>query len=1077
MNPPYIELQDPNPVAPPFHFTGMNTQVFPLRAKIDALQQFVDAWLNFLPEEVGRFRAFAPYVNLMLIDYGKMAALAANAGWCSQQEVMFTLPLEWYVVRDGRWVFRDWVWLSPFIFVDNEVSMTLGRTVWGWPKSLVAPLPVSGGVADAASNERVLTRLGTWVYPSLYTGADLSLKPFLEVRQATLPAVFQLPPNPRSPLAPWGYADRFMRSAFGFLTDFQRWGSQFARTSVLRLEDSVLARSGRLLFDPSGGGTPKPLDFQTVNLKQFRSSSSPDEYCYQAVTVAPMRMTAFNRAGLLGEPFLAAGDTSGGFTVELREWPSLPIAETLGLDVASRRTDGDIPVVTLSPVYPYWYDVDMDYNLGDVLAERGPDRRWRFAPRGGDSPVARPPDLPLPAHWITRAPPKPETAAAAQDGRFNTGLGAAGQEMVGPFLFPDMSLRVLPLPANRDTLDEFIDTAMNTPLAGTGLRFTQWVGSADRTGTVYLVASDFGRVASATNDVGSWAEQSVAFLVPVRLERAVEDRWELVSVGVLPAFAHSDNATAAITATEVFGANTSSAAFSAPGVGWMEKSPFDGRSEQLLLEVSSKVTPAVGQGTEVVERLFLQVGRFGADGPTEAPADRMRLSWAFDVAARVQTDKLANTADTDGELLETLLGLAFEPLVRRGPVRSFGLKQFRDSVDPSTACYQSLTMIPQVIEELYEVAEFEGPLFVRLHDYPAMPVVRRLGLIPLTLDTSEGTYCYTFAPQRPFYARLRMRQLLGERLAWRSGSSEWQLQGLPSGWQVGVSGDVCGVMDRGDPSSPTLTLLDWRNRVSPTPELLAAWQAKALEAVGRFGPHSALDVMLSREWGRPRAHAEWAAWLDEKLADLEERLRFVVPARRAPAAWALLQELLGAAPRWARRPLDPDLFIAVLTGVKLADLEAGLIDVVTAEDPALVPKVVAQAAELSTLWGPLQDVGGSPYPKELADLAKLGVGADAALDWSTCRPACTVALMVAGEWQRRLHHQLLVALSKGAQRPDYCALTWPAGAAAAHAFPDDECLGRWFVGASTRELLRQPDQAARRADLIEGGDGGSCSDP
>ena len=73
MTPRYIGLQDTNPVAPPFHFTGMYIQVFPLRAKLDAVQQFVDAWLNFIPPECGRFRAFSPYVSLMLVDYGRMA--------------------------------------------------------------------------------------------------------------------------------------------------------------------------------------------------------------------------------------------------------------------------------------------------------------------------------------------------------------------------------------------------------------------------------------------------------------------------------------------------------------------------------------------------------------------------------------------------------------------------------------------------------------------------------------------------------------------------------------------------------------------------------------------------------------------------------------------------------------------------------------------------------------------------------------------------------------------------------------------------------------------------------------------
>src|ERR1700679_3454328 len=93
---------------PPFYFEGMTTRVYPLRASLFKLQRFCDSFLNIAPPSVGRFRAFVPYVMLMIMDYGKLAAVATNQGWVSQREIMFSVPMQWYRVVDGRWEFHDW---------------------------------------------------------------------------------------------------------------------------------------------------------------------------------------------------------------------------------------------------------------------------------------------------------------------------------------------------------------------------------------------------------------------------------------------------------------------------------------------------------------------------------------------------------------------------------------------------------------------------------------------------------------------------------------------------------------------------------------------------------------------------------------------------------------------------------------------------------------------------------------------------------------------------------------------------------------------------------------------------------
>ena len=60
-----------------------------------------------------------------------------NYGWLAQREILFNIPLEWYVVKDGKWVFKDWASFSPFIYVDDDMSMTVGRMVYGLSLSLI----------------------------------------------------------------------------------------------------------------------------------------------------------------------------------------------------------------------------------------------------------------------------------------------------------------------------------------------------------------------------------------------------------------------------------------------------------------------------------------------------------------------------------------------------------------------------------------------------------------------------------------------------------------------------------------------------------------------------------------------------------------------------------------------------------------------------------------------------------------------------------------------------------------------------------------------------------------------------
>ena len=153
-----------------------------------------------------------PYVLLMIIDYGKMAATATNMGWVSQREIMFSVPLLWYRVIDGRWVFRDWATATPFIYVDDELSMTLGRTAYGWPKTLAWLAP---GLNEWIEDPRAAPRaaaVSTMVFPEVYAGQRQQPRVFLEIHESAALTPLDFPQDPASPFMPWSVLAKIGRA-------------------------------------------------------------------------------------------------------------------------------------------------------------------------------------------------------------------------------------------------------------------------------------------------------------------------------------------------------------------------------------------------------------------------------------------------------------------------------------------------------------------------------------------------------------------------------------------------------------------------------------------------------------------------------------------------------------------------------------------------------------------------------------------------------------------------------------------------------------------------------------------------
>ncbi len=124
-------------------FKNTVLRFFPLAADINKLQAYCDRYLNFTGEKPYapiRVKAAAPYVLLELNDYPKMEI--ADAGtWLRTRELIFAIPIEYYLQDPtGILHFQNWGLVFAFIYIDNPISIAIGREVYGILKAQVSVL-------------------------------------------------------------------------------------------------------------------------------------------------------------------------------------------------------------------------------------------------------------------------------------------------------------------------------------------------------------------------------------------------------------------------------------------------------------------------------------------------------------------------------------------------------------------------------------------------------------------------------------------------------------------------------------------------------------------------------------------------------------------------------------------------------------------------------------------------------------------------------------------------------------------------------------------------------------------------
>jgi hypothetical protein len=757
-------------IPPPFRFQGVNCRVFPLRANMAQLTRFCEAFVNRgVPRDLVYFRPAMPIVFVQLIHYGRMAVQTDNYGWFSQRELVFSVPVERYRVRDGSLEFQEWGLLNPFIFVDETASEIIGREVYGWNKVSGWLRAETSPWLDDPRADRRLAIFDTMAYGTVFDGRALEPVDLIEVCEKAPASWSEVPPDLRGGYSPLHVIPQAAIRSFELLATAWQNLANLATSSAITWIDNFPAKGirpltdTRLDLDKLASLIPLVLPVNERNhyslftLKQFRDAEDPRYACYQSVMSSQMYLDRFNAGGMLGDGHLARLDTTGGYYLRIHEYPSQPIVPSLGLVPSARSVDGNgIPVSTFEPVLPFWVDVDISYDRGDTICSQVPWSTWE--------PGNRPEYAPPPDGAVHRpaAGARPMSASELEDSHlYNTARGEALQEMVGPFRFPDASLHVLPLLACRETLQRFVSAAYDAA----DQRFEV---AGDR---VYLIVTDFDRMDTPANDIGRWAHREVRFAVPVRWFDHSGPRPRFVSMALVSPFVYCDRDTAMDTLREVYGEAAFEATIRGPRSPWLEQGGAAPGTP--LAEVITGVLPALDVGARMQRRRLLSIRSGGPDAELDDGAwARIASAWGPRLLEDLQR-KQARAAEHP-EALETGRALALALLTDREGFNQITLKEFRDAHDIDTACYRALVNTETRIEHVSDLQEIEAPVHVAIDEYPTQPIVRLLGLVTKWQDTSGPTPRAHLQALRPFRMRASLLTGAAENVAVSAGRPVWR---------------------------------------------------------------------------------------------------------------------------------------------------------------------------------------------------------------------------------------------------------------------------------------------------------------
>lgn len=277
--PPYLELPGSRSFSPPFRFTGMNQQVFFLRASYDRLKIVTDRWLNGVPGSEYRFVPLLPFVICSPAWIDRIQASDGPRGWMHESEIDFA-----FFVAAFRGLELDRVAVAfAYLLVDNPQTVVEGREIYGYRKTFSTMEYVAGTWQPSAAS--------AWVFPADAPDEEFRLT---EVTRILAPPA-------------WGSATRSAT-----WEDFQ--GITSLVNSDLEVDAGMAVDRLISLF--------RTQVISSVHVLQVRDTQYPASAGYQALIDAPMSVDMHSFRFL-----------PPGFAVKLTDYASYPLISDLGIEI------------------------------------------------------------------------------------------------------------------------------------------------------------------------------------------------------------------------------------------------------------------------------------------------------------------------------------------------------------------------------------------------------------------------------------------------------------------------------------------------------------------------------------------------------------------------------------------------------------------------------------------------------------------------------------------------------------------------------------------------------------------------
>ncbi|MCA9706624.1 MAG: acetoacetate decarboxylase family protein, partial [Myxococcales bacterium] len=712
--PPYNLATNPgNILQPPIDLNGTHLYYLPLPARLDRLQSVLDDYFNDYTDAARRvpaghdwFGAAAPLVFLTLANYGSLATDAANQGWVAYDEILFAIPVAWYHRRQDHepFAFKAYATFAPVIYVSDQAAQWLGREVLGWVKTLAQiRTPPKAWVETAEGPYEMLSVLARGFQES-FTGQSESVQRLLTITHRRNDMLGTMPPNFRGAVNPFAAVPEAIVQSVRLLGDVYRgmFGNPLSGMPPGLPNPWDPVTYSRLLnpfcwtelFDPVRIRNTSQLGLEvltglqlqtavnTLNRKQFPEAGAPHRACYSTITNAPLQFREIYASGLLGAANVYAGQLSGGYRVHIPAIDTLPLVDLLGLDPVESFCDASGQRVdVVEPVLPTWVNGDLR-----LTEAENHETRTVCVPFRNTLPQSRPAGVP-------------------------------------PFVATRGALRVLPLEANQNALQEFVDQYLNVLKLPSG----RFEAKGDR---VFVITADYCNLTSIPTPTGFLDVREMTFLLRVVWKDGPgggdQEYW-------LAPYIFCDNDAWAITVRENDGFDSRISLVESPRNGWLDRCGPD-HPPQTVLRLVTQVVPARGVGQQARMESIAEI----VTGKLEPAVhgcehhEHPRFSWDGSFTPPDPVSPRPEGPQGGGDdfcrsLHKALRAPSEDEPRPLPPLRLLTLKQFRDASQPMRACYQALVEAPIVLT-LQRHGHLDHPLHVKMPLFTDLPIARVLGL-------------------------------------------------------------------------------------------------------------------------------------------------------------------------------------------------------------------------------------------------------------------------------------------------------------------------------------------------------------